>query len=315
MKLTVGIITYEANSAKYLPFFLKSLKEQTFKDFELVVFDNSEMDVEINDKIIKEYYPNVIPQGLGKNIGFSRAYNFLIREAFDKKSDYFLVINCDLILEKDAIEKMVKAIDETKELGSVCPKLKFWDFKNNRKTDVIDSCGLKLRPGLRFFEIGQGEVDNGQFDGAEILGPSGAAALYRMSALDKIKKNADFFEELIFMYKEDCDLAYRLHLAGYKSKNISDAVGYHDRTARGMGESDLRIALNRKNKSQEVKKWSFLSQQIIFYKFWHLQSFKNKMAILFFQIKMIAFAVIFEQYLLGQFVEMNKIKRKIKGEY
>ncbi len=314
-KLIVGIITYEDFTAKYLPYFLQCLKEQTFQNFELVIFDNSEKDFEKNAVVLQKYYPNIKPQGAEKNLGFARAYNFLIREAFDRKSEYFLITNPDVIFEPDALAKMVKALDDDATLGSVCPKLKHWDFDNNVKTNIIDSCGIKLLPGLRFYDIGAGDEDKGQYDNIEILGPSGAGGMYRLSALDKIKNNNMYFDEMMFMYKEDCDLAYRLHLAGFKSKCIAAAVGYHHRTIAGAGESNAKIAFNRRAKSRQVKKWSYLNQQIIFSKFWHLQSFNNKLAIIWYQIKMFVFILFFEPYLLGQLVELSKLKKKIKGVY
>lgn len=119
-----------------------------------------------------------------------------------------------------------------------------------------------MKPGLRFVDAGQGEPDKGQYDDINILGPSGAAAMYRLEALEKAEQNGQYFDELMFMYKEDCDLAYRLKLAGYKSKCAPDAIIYHDRTARAKGEGNLKVFFNRGNKSQQIKKWSFLNQQI-----------------------------------------------------
>ncbi len=91
----------------------------------------------------------------------------------------------------------------------------------------------------------------------EILGPSGAAGVYRLSGLEKIKVNNQYFDELMFMYKEDCDLDYRLFLAGYKSLYVSEAVIYHDRTVFSRGENDLKVVLNRKSKNKKVKEMVF----------------------------------------------------------
>lgn len=312
MKLAIGIVTYEENSAKYLPYFLQSLKAQTWQDFELLVFDNSEKESEKNKAEIQKIYPNIISQGVKKNLGFARAYNFLIREAIDKKCEYFLVINSDVILEPDVLEKMIKALDGDKELGSACPKLKRWDFARNLKTNVIDSCGIELLGGLRFVDSNQGKINSANIP-IKIIGPSGAAAMYRLTALQKVIYNNQFFDEMMFMYKEDCDLAYRLYLAGFKTECVADAIGYHDRSVAGQGEGDLATAVNRKNKSRQAKEWAFLNQQIIFYKYWRLQSLKNKLMIIWFEIKMFVFIILFEQYLLKQLKHFRKIKKTISG--
>lgn len=313
MRLVIGIVIYkEEITAKYLPYFLNCLKEQTFKDFALVVFDNNEKEDKKSEQFLKECSPNIKIIGEGRNTGFAYAYNRLIRNAVEMEAKYFLAINPDVILESDTIEKLIKAIELDGELGSVCPKILKWDFEKNRKTDIIDSCGIRLGKGLGFLDTGQSEKDNGQFNNVEILGPSGAAALYRLNALEKVREDKNYFDELMFMYKEDCDLAYRLFLAGFKSKCVNDALAYHDRTAAGKGESDWQIALNRGNKSRLVKEWSFLNQQIIFLKYWHIQSFWNKLAIVWRELKMLVFVVLFERYLLGQLRELLKIKKEIK---
>lgn len=312
VKLIIGFITYGEATAKYLPYFLPSLTNQTFKDFKVIVFDNSNEQNNENTRYIKKKYGDIKIDWTGQNLGFARGYNKMINKASELGAQYFLVINPDIILEPDAIAKMLNATDSNKELGSVCPKILQWDFQNNKKTNIIDSLGIKLKSGLRFIDLGQGSVDSQQFNNLTILGPSGAAAMYRISALEKVKQDNLYFDELMFMYKEDCDLAYRLHLAGFKAKCVQDATLYHDRSVKGEGESNLEVVLNRKLKSKQVKEWSFLGQQIIFRKFWHLQNPKEKIAIVWYQIKILIFILLFEQYLLGQLKKLWTIRKQIK---
>ncbi|MDD4333184.1 MAG: glycosyltransferase family 2 protein [Patescibacteria group bacterium] len=324
-KLIIGFITYGESTAKYLPYFMRSLDEQTFQDFEILVCDNTEVEENENREYLLKNYTDIDFEWSGENIGFSRGYNKLIRKAVKLGAEYFLALNIDMILEPGAVKKMVEELDSDAGLGSVNAKVYRWDFKNNVKTLFIDACGIALRGGLRFVGIGQGELDKGQYDNAEILGPDGGAVMYRIDALEKIKISpsyvkaseckegecSQYFDELMFMYKEDCDLAYRLFLAGYKSKCVSDAIIYHDRTAAAAGESNLEVALNRKNKSRRVKEWSFLNQHIIFLKYWRLQNRRNKIAILWYAFKMFVFAIFFERYLLKQYLKLWKIKNKI----
>lgn len=315
-KLTIGTITYGKSTLKYLPYFFNSLEKQVFKDFKIIIFDNSEA----SEKDNKDFVRKEIDKGIlnieldfcGDNLGFAKAYNRMIRTAEGDKSEYFLALNPDLILEPDAIQKMIKKLDNDKNLASLCPKIYHWDFKNNEKEEKIDSCGIALALGLRFFDVGQGEIDNGQFEGAEIIGPSGAAAMYRMKALLELAENGNYFDELMFMYKEDCDLAYRFFLTGFKSKCLNDAIAYHDRTVKTRGSGFLKTVFNRKTKSEQSKEWSFLNQHIIFYKYWRLQSFREKINIVCYATKMFFFALLFERYLLKEYLKLFKIRKKIK---
>jgi GT2 family glycosyltransferase len=314
MRLYIGFITYGELTAKYLPYFLPSLKNQNLKDFKILAIDNSETAENENAKYIKENFSEINLKWSGENLGFSKAFNLMIKQALKEGAEYFLAINPDIILENDALEKLVMAMDNNSELGSATAKVLKWDFINQKKTKIIDSCGIKLLPGLRFVDFREGEQDNKDCDD-EIIGVSGACAIYRLSALEKVKENGQYFDESMFMYKEDCDLAYRLFLDNYKAKCVNDSIVYHDRSSAGKGEGNLAVISNRKNKSRLVKQLSFLNQQIIFVKYWRLQSLINKIAIIWFEIKMLVFALFFEQYLLKEYLKIFKIKNKIISRY
>jgi GT2 family glycosyltransferase len=310
--LVIGFIAYGESTAKYLPYFLPSLKDQTYNNFKILAIDNTNDGTTSNIDYIKNNYPEIDIISAGENLGFAKAYNKLINKAREFGSQYFLAINLDIILEANTIEKLINTLVKDDKLGSVCPKILKWDFENNKKTNIIDSLGIRLLPGLRFADIGQGKIDQGQNSATEILGPSGAAGLYRMGALKKVSNNSQYFDELMFMYKEDCDLAYRLKLAGYKSSCVNDAVVYHDRTVSAKGESNILIAMNRKNKSRQAKEWAFLNQQIIFWKFWRTLDCKNKLALVWYQIKILIFIIIFEPYLFGQLPKLYRLKKLAK---
>jgi GT2 family glycosyltransferase len=314
-KLTVGFIAYGELTAKYLPYFLPSLKvslENANINYEIDIIDNSSNRENDNSSYLKKYYPEInFDWQNGKNIGFAQAHNKLMRKASAIGADYYLVLNPDISVELAAIKFLIKAMDDNK-LGSVSPKILKWDFARNEKTSLIDSCGIIMKPGLRFVDIGQGEIDNGQFENPEILGPSGAAALYRISALEKVKEGESYFDEAMFMYKEDCDLAFRLSLAGYKSKCVASAKIYHDRTVNSSGSSLLNIIRDRGPKSKQQKKWSFLNQQLIYWKFWPVISAKDKFALVWRQILTLAYIILFEQFLFGQLVSLARLRKKIK---
>lgn len=311
-KLIVGVIVYGKLTEKYLPYFLLSLENQTYKNFDILIIDNTENENNGNRKFIKERYPNINFIWSGSNIGFSSAYNIMINKAIEVGADLFLMLNPDMILNEYAIEKMVDGITLNKELGSVSPKIMRWDFEDRKKTNIIDSVGIKLISGLRFVDVGQGKVDDGSFDDVDILGPSGAAAMYRLSALKKVAERGRFFDETMFMYKEDCDLNYRLSLAGYRSRCVIDSIIYHDRTASFNGGSVFSIIKNRKIKSNNVKKWSFINQQIIYIKYWRLQNIASKIRIILHEFKIFIFIIFFERFLLKEIFNIRKIIKNIK---
>ncbi len=320
IKLAIGTVAYGESTAKYLPEFYQSLKKQTYNNFKWLVIDNTE----IEDNPNKVFFSRVGEaefRWAGSNLGFAKANNMLIGKAREYRAEYFLALNHDMLLRPDAIEKMLAAMESGENLASVSPKVLRWDFENRIKTKTIDTCGIVLRPGLKFIDLGQAEPDSGQYDLAAILGPSGCAALYRISSLESVAykirdaqggEQNEYFDEMMFMYKEDCDLDYRLFLAGYGSKLAPDAIVYHDRTAGSRGETDLAKAASRWSKSRQVKEWSLINQLIIFAKYWSIQPFKDKLAIVWYGIKIAGFMLIFEQYLLEQISIFFKIRKNIR---
>ncbi|MFA6393314.1 MAG: glycosyltransferase family 2 protein [Patescibacteria group bacterium] len=318
-KTYLGFITYGQSTAKYLPYFLLSLKEQTcFSDLNILAVDNSGTQENENLKFIRENYLDIKLGWAGKNLGFAKAYNLMISKAIAGGAKYFIAVNPDMVFEPDFAEKIVQSIDSDKKIGAVQPKILKWDFENNKKTDLVDSYGMFITKEHRFSDLKQGEKDDPAVKQArEIFGFTGAAVLFRLEALKDTAffngQYSEYFDELMFMYKEDCDLSYRLHLAGWKIVFAPEAVAYHDRSVSPIGESALKIALNRKNKSQQVKKWSFLNHWILLAKVRNLPfSLRVVLATASYQAKALFYVLIFEPYLLREFLKFLELKNEIK---
>ncbi len=300
MKLVIATLLYRQNSFNYLPFFLNSLKTaSSVLDFKFKIFlgDNSGSDLNnLNylkrQKIIDQSKINYYK--FKTNLGFAKGYNKLITEASKMRAEYFLALNPDVLCSKEAILNLVKASDLNSKLASLSPKILVWDFNNNRLKSQIDSCGLVLKAGLKFKDLGQGREDKNQYVQNEIIGPSGAVALYKMSALEKVKENDQYFDENFFMYKEDCDLAYRFYLNNLSSKTINNSIFYHDRSV--SGGSLINRINNRLKRSRQVRAWSFQGQVYIYKKHFSTQSFLNKLIIIFNLIKLYTYSLLFERF-------------------
>ena len=314
VKICTGFITYNEGTVKYLPYFLPSLKNQTYKNIKILAVDNSEFKNNKNSSYLKNNFPKIDLKWVGKNLGFARAFNLMIRQAFKAEAEYFLALNPDMILEPDLIDELVKAIQADEKIAAVQPKILRWDFEKNIKTNIIDSYGIICDQKFRFRDNGQGESDFKISSGSEqIFGFTGAAVLLRLAAVEDIAYHNQYFDELMFMYKEDCDLSLRLRLAGWKIVLAPAAVVYHDRTNSRVGDSMWQIIKNRSGKKRKLKQWSFFGQMIIVLKYYR-QAFspKTKFWIFWYQAEILVFAVLFEQYLLKELFKLWRIKAEIK---
>lgn len=313
-KVAIGFITYEEATAKYLPEFLKSLQEQTFSDYQISAIDNSEQADNANQQFIKTNYPAIDLVYANANLGFAKAYNRLIARAVDYQAEYFFIINPDTILEPNVLEKLINTLKANQQIGAVSPKVFCWDFSNSRRTTIIDSCGLIEPTALRFVDLGAGASDRGQFDYRSILGPSGCAGLWRLSALVDIKINDQYFDERFFMYKEDCDLAKRLQLAGWQAVIVPSAVVYHARSVKSAGREFWKILANRKNKSLAVNSQSFFGQEILFYKYWPIQNWQQRLSIAIYRWLSLSYAFFMEKSLLDAYRRAKSLRPGLKAE-
>lgn len=313
----IGFITHGKATAKYLPYFLPSLKLQSYQDFTIFAIDNSEVEDNENRTFIKNNYPEVEFKWAGKNLGFAAAYNLMINRAISRGAKYFLAINPDIILDNNMLSEMIKVMTADNKISAIAPKILRWDFIGNKKSNIIDSCGIFITKGHRFSDANQGQIDQGEVtEPSEVFGFSAAAVLLRLEALPDTAFNngkfLEFFDELMFMYKEDCDLSYRLRLAGWKIIFAPQAICYHDRSVSPKGESSLQIAFNRFHKSRQLKEWSFLHHWILLLKYQDLPwSWPVKLATFWYQLKSTIFAFILEPYLIKKLWKLRDLKGEI----
>ncbi len=319
-KVTVGLITY--NSEKYIEPCLKTLLNQDYKNFEIIVFDNGSTDNSL--KILKEKFAKVKVINLTENVGFSRAHNEILRKT---KSDFYACFNIDMIFETNFLSELVRSMLRNPAYGSVGGKLKKWDFTQYKKnsvtgkTNFIDTVGIKIMKSHRFEDIGQGEIDFGQFDKPkDVFGISGAAVLYKREALEDtafINENneKEYFDESMFIYKEDVDLAYRLQWAGWHARFTPFALAYHDRTTSSIGQKAIQLLNNREKKSKNINQVSYLNHHILLEKNFS-KDFSSSVKGLtwWWNTKVFVYLLIFETETLGQWWKYLKIRKRIKAQ-
>lgn len=263
-RLAVHLVTWNGN--KYYPFLFESLKKQTYRDWSLHVWDNASEKFADLAQLTKELGQPFTFHHSPENIGFAGGHNKLYGQT---QSDYFVLLNQDLVLGPDCLEKLVATLDAQPEVAVVSPRLMKWDFVVQKFTNIVDSMGLRVLRNRRVIELNGGE--EWQADGEvlrPVFGVSGAMPMFRRSAIKQIEFGpAEFFDNSYQTYKEDVDLAFRLQSAGFKACVVSDTVAWHDRSAAGPRElSDSAAVANKKNQSALIKYHSYKNHLLTLYK-------------------------------------------------
>ena len=171
------------------------------KEIEIIVVDNSN-NAEFK-KYIEEKYKNV-KCILSTNIGMGAGNNIGIRNT---NKDFALILNPDVVLEKDAINQMINAskiIDSFSVISPILDKIKYPNYKlDNKKNQKFDP----INP----FKVGS--VD-------------GYSMLLNLKRLKQLA-NFEFFDENFFLYLENDDFCKRLQLNNENIFIVPKSKIYH----------------------------------------------------------------------------------------
>lgn len=229
MQPQVAIIYLCHGNQKYLPEVVQGIKAQTYPQDRLTVYmvpngspDGIAGDIRMNVLPRSEVdLPRVILIDDGENRGFAGGNNIAIKQALDEGHDYVFLHNGDLKLEPRAIEELVAAAEADKQVGSVQSLVLYW----HEPDQVNVSGGIFHVAGYGFARDNLVKLENfDRADRSEVMYCSGAAVLYRASAL----KQVGLLEEGFFMYHEDLELGLRLRLAGFKNILSTKSRVLHD---------------------------------------------------------------------------------------
>lgn len=231
MKTTVVIPNY--NGIKYLEDCLESLGRCN-GEFHIIVVDNGSVDGSLE---IADRHPGVEVISLGENTGFASAVNRGIEAS---KTDYVLLLNNDITVEPDFVQKLEQVMDSDERLFSVNSRmLSMWNH------DVLDGTGDYYCALGWAYAYGKGRnADSFRTKGCRIFSACGGASIYRKDILEQI----GMFDEAHFAYLEDVDVGYRARIRGYYNLYEPSAVCYHAGSgSSGSQYNEFKIRLAARN--------------------------------------------------------------------
>ncbi len=209
----VSVVIPVWNGRRWLEGCLGSLDSQTLAPAQTIVVDNGSRDG--SAEYARRLAPAATVVALAQNTGFARAANLGI-EAAD--GELVALLNTDVVLAPDFIERMSSALVADPGTGSVACKLLQLD-----RPGVIYDAGDVLRRDGACEQRGRFTADDGRFDEpGEVFGACAGAAMYRRIAVRAVGG----FDERYFAYLEDVDLALRLRLAGWGCR-YEPVVAWH----------------------------------------------------------------------------------------
>lgn len=235
-KTKVAVIILTLNNKKLLEEEFKQFENMSHKkiDIELVVINNGSTDGtrELLERTrFSDIKLHVITNTV--NQGFAIGNNQGIKYAIRNSPDYILMLNDDMVFEKDFFEKLVDFANSNSDYKIVSPKIYFAKghefhrdrYKANEKGKVIWYAGGSIDwKNIYTAHDRVDEVDKSEKETARIVDvASGACMLIRTEILKKLKG----LDEKLFLYWEDADFTQRARLNGFEAVYYPGAHLWH----------------------------------------------------------------------------------------
>jgi GT2 family glycosyltransferase len=239
MKRKIFIIIIIYNNHRVIINCLKSLNQQSYQNFEVLIVDNNSTDNTV--MIIQDYLKK--HQNLSKKIrviknkinsGFSKAVNIGLKEALDKKNIYAaLLLNPDIYFTHDLLKNGINILETNPDAGAAVPKILYSDKRiwwvGTRifsDKELLQSSKYGIAEHINKGQIWQS--NKSQTNTVEAI--TGCALFLRMTAV----KEVGLFNEKYFMYAEDIDYSQRLKQKGYSLLMFSHSTVFHEVRDRKM---------------------------------------------------------------------------------
>jgi len=216
----VAYIIVGWNNRDLLEQSFKSLYDQTFTDHPIIYVDNSSADDSV--EYVKKTFPEVRIIEPGSNTGFAKGNNIGFAEALkDKEVEYMVMLNSDAILADDWTALMYDFASK-KPKGALFQGTTY-DFYNHA---IIDSTHIYISRN------GQGTQGSWRYFAKADMGPKkvfgvNAAACMISRRFIETQPFNQVFDEALFMYLEDIDLACRATVMGWDNYLVRGVKAYH----------------------------------------------------------------------------------------
>ncbi len=216
----VSVIVVNHNGEQYIDRLFRSLKGQTFKDFEIIFIDNAPTDDALK---LVQAYEKALPLKIVKNkrnVGFCLANNKAIPLC---EGEYIVFLNNDTYVDRHWLEMLIRKAESSSETGAIVGSIRYpYTDELQGGPTQYDSYGAALGPAEGRFFYGMA-----------------ASLLVEKNLLNKIGA----FDAKLFMYQEDVDLCWRIRLNGYDIGYEPRSICYHLKQAKGTLKSNVQMAV------------------------------------------------------------------------
>jgi GT2 family glycosyltransferase len=160
------------------------------------------------------------------NVGYAAGVNIGVRYAQKQATDYVLLLNNDLVVDKNFLTQMIETAQKNPNIGIAGPTIYYYD-----RPTTIDFAG----ENLNLWRVKGREFLSKSSLPREVDKIEGSCMLIRRSLLDKI----GLLYPKFWAYWEETDLCFRTKKAGYKVVYLPKPEVWHKVAGSIGGEKNL----------------------------------------------------------------------------
>jgi len=260
-KTDVSFITINYNSTKYTLELIKSIKEYTTLQYEVIVIDNNSKDSEVKEleNELKNYNDvKLIKNSI--NCGFACANNIAAKEA---KGKYLFFINSDTKLLNDASFYLYNFLEKDDTVALATAKIVGEDGGFSSSYKLFPSLTKELFGNFAarlFNNFPSNKIELKEPTEVEVI--SGACMFFR----EDIFRELNGFDEEFFLYCEEEDICKRVRELGKKIYFVPKAKIFHIGGGSSKQKEELLKEYYISYKHLIFKHFNYISANILYMK-------------------------------------------------
>lgn len=210
----ISIIVLNYNGKALLKSCIDSILQQTYRDFEIIVFDNGSSDGSY--EFLEATYgniPNIKIIYIGKNLGFAGGSNYALNFA---QGEYIVLLNNDTVVDVNWLKELYYAITTIPNAGIVQSLVITEGIpeKYYIRNGTLNLFGNNI---MEVFSIGTNGI-------GEILQANGCSLIFPKKIIDEVQ---GLFIDEYFAYAEDSFFSLKVKFAGYRLYHTSKSLVKH----------------------------------------------------------------------------------------
>ena len=241
---TVAYVIVCWNNRDLLEECIDSINAQQYAAKLVIMVDNGSSDDSVS--FVRQRYPDVVIIESGKNEGFAIANNKGIKRALqDKGVGYVALINTDATLSQNWTETLVRTAMR-RPRGASFQTITL-DYYNH---DIIDSTHIYIaRNGQATQGSWRRTLPSGQDVAPQKVFGCNAAAVLISRRFIEAQPFDEYFDETLWMYLEDVDVAARATIMGWDNYVVPGARAYHMGSASSGKNPGFSLYMTFRNNS------------------------------------------------------------------